>query len=959
MKSILRCFFIFTALFIPSYVGAQAAIESAEGSAIKAGKQAADSTVQTGAQVASGVGTAAQATASGVKSAADVAKEAIKSEAEKGVGGVAKDAAQGTAIAVKEIVKAVKNGDVATFQDNAAEAGESFKDKTVDLADMPIVGDTVKDLGPLEKAFKSIKVSNLSIESGLLQQKIPVGGKSKARGGQAAARTGQTAGVAQAAAEAGPKYPKLDIAQLRLDGKAAAFGVSTNFALVLDVKEKGGYVVIAPGEMKFSSLSDVFKVLDDQVGLKDVEIILSTISTKYRGVTVAKYDEGITLLGTLIIKGLIEKVLGKELKIKGTGFISRKAGLVDSEFGAEVATEFDLGAGLKTQKSRFSLKIVSLSVLKMSMATGISVPIPDQPQPLIFKTIIGFEMAPQGSMSISGEVEGEWKDAFGFPFLTVRNVGLGAAKAYASAGAPLTEFAIKGGLKLGSKEVDLMVQVKMPPAGERTVSAIGSFKGGLNLRDIVDIASSIVKEPIPANTLPDLGIKDAKLYIVTAKSVTIFGKSYSRGVYISGEATIFGKTARIVFMLDPKKGIAAEGYLEKIDLGVLKLTGAGPDKQPGNADDGLTIDIQLNTKKQAIFISGDAELNIPAFGPAVKQTVDMTLGIKGGAFKMRQEVIGFATIVDVNLPLTDIKAASIRMTGEQAAIDKMQGLFTKGLDAAKDGANSAINTAKKALDEVQNEFAPLKALEDQMHAAEDKCASAGKQLIKAAEVATKEIISAGKAVGGAIGDLAKDVAGWAGKVWNKLTGGGAKPRVPNAYEWLNYVPNKPNVPNYADLGRAASDRKVPLETLNLVLSVERDRHYWIALGYEKNWDNVAYAIKAGLPVQVIEALVGFMVGSGVKPEGYFKKNDMTVEQIDKIMPAIEMAILFAGQVGNNDAREFLIKLKDEYAIMRRVKPKQAAINESMAKAVLGPDPKAKAKKAAADFQQMLNKLPKK
>jgi hypothetical protein len=48
---------------------------------------------------------------------------------------------------------------------------------------------------------------------------------------------------------------------LRLDGKAAAFGVSTNFALVLDVKEKGGYVVIAPGEMKFSSLSFIPKMI--------------------------------------------------------------------------------------------------------------------------------------------------------------------------------------------------------------------------------------------------------------------------------------------------------------------------------------------------------------------------------------------------------------------------------------------------------------------------------------------------------------------------------------------------------------------------------------------------------------------------------------------------------------------------------------------------------------------------
>jgi len=157
-------------------------------------------------------------------------------------------------------------------------------------------------------------------------------------------------------------------------------------------------------------------------------------------------------------------------------------------------------------------------------------------------------------------------------------------------------------------------------------------------------------------------------------------------------------------------GLMAQGYLNEINIGPLKISGRGADQIIGTDDDGAIVELNITKSRQQLSASGIVELI------GIKSSVDIIFGLQGITF--------FTTLNILSLFKTKLLAES-RGSGKNLDFVVMGALgadFTKFIETqgAKaigeltDLATSGIDAVKRQLKHIDAAIRPLNKAQDKL-----------------------------------------------------------------------------------------------------------------------------------------------------------------------------------------------------------------------------------------------------
>ncbi len=236
--------------------------------------------------------------------------------------------------------------------------------------------------------------------------------------------------------------------------------------------------------------------------------------------------------------------------------------------------------------------------VKMSM----DVTLPEN-QPMTAKVSFEIPISEKGAIEIAMSLAGEWKEPFKIKGLIVGNLVL-TGKITIPEMAPT--FGLAGDFQFGTKIVRVAAAIPVTIH----MSSIGLL-GAINEIGTQDLLMLFQKMGGKAESLPFpsdlLGFKDVEVSFSAKGDPTL---KIQEGVCVKGELYIkSGEIANIDAVVSKSRGVIIKGSAKKIKLGPLELTGDGPDRKSGTADDCAIVDIEFPYSKSAhAFISGKLKI---------------------------------------------------------------------------------------------------------------------------------------------------------------------------------------------------------------------------------------------------------------------------------------------------------------------------------------------------------------
>ena len=195
----------------------------------------------------------------------------------------------------------------------------------------------------------------------------------------------------------------------------------------------------------------------------------------------------------------------------------------------------------------------------------------------------------------AGTMVGTWTDPLGIKGLELSDMAIQGAISWFG-GWP-SELGLIGSLKIGSKKVKMGINVA---ADVRNIAAVGQLNA-LGTSDLIALSQKMGARKI-AGIIPKADIKDVSIRIAPLGS-RIGEIAIEPGVTMKGFVDLFGKRGGVDINVD-LMGVRLKGFLPEISFPGFKLSGAGPDKRRGTADDGPIVDWALTLQKQHYFVSG-------------------------------------------------------------------------------------------------------------------------------------------------------------------------------------------------------------------------------------------------------------------------------------------------------------------------------------------------------------------
>ncbi|MCK5632829.1 hypothetical protein KAH94_03710 [bacterium] len=340
------------------------------------------------------------------------------------------------------------------------------------------------------------------------------------------------------------------------------------------------------------------------------------------GITVKK---GANLFGNLSLSGPLyyaSLLLGNVFEhISISGLI--KPDVAGSSFTAQLPGSLSFMGGINASDLGFSILVGEES--KDSLCEiGARLLVGWKGQDSIeFKTKIGFGPS---LVSLYGSMDGTIKNLIGIYGVNAGNWFIGGTVDNNSLTAmlgliPLTDFTIGFDLDIVGKKVEMVGKVGVPGLTDLGDLAFeGKLDGDLTLSDCVCFVGDVIEETpyISENVqdfeqkvegvIPNFVLGDVHFFF-SPKDVTMGGVEYTKGLIIDGVAQLFGSDAQI-FIDMQGSGMKIIGYLEALQFGPLKITGAGYDRIMDTPDDGLILDAELGLENQYCYMSGQVEVDI-------------------------------------------------------------------------------------------------------------------------------------------------------------------------------------------------------------------------------------------------------------------------------------------------------------------------------------------------------------
>jgi len=509
--------------------------------------------------------------------------------------------------------------------------------------------------------------------------------------------------------------------------------------------------------IQLSNLAQELSIID--ITINKLQMIFSDWKYEDKELGDITIEKGFNFLGEVQMVGALKPVnlLTKLEVLRMFGTI--KKDLVGTTIKGPIPGELSLGGGTKLTKMMLGIDItgklpLNTPVPQFMVSGDLKVKIKGLNDPINFTSIL--QIAAEKA-TLSGRMDGMWKDPFGLKGLSIGDVGLGASVLYT--GAVPEGFAIKGVIELGDKKFSLATK------GSVTEGAafVGKMEGSLSYKDIVNFANNSTGAGLPVDQIfkiiPNVGIENPALQIVPI-ATTIVGKAYPQGTSFEGLINVFGiKTALKAHVL--KGGIKGSAKLPEINIpGLFSISGlknkAGVVEPPK-----LALNITKSGSKKAEFSAKGFIKLAPAIlgGISSEGLVDFTTS--GVNITMQSKLLDkFIITIDLKSKISlsrsltgetiDISIAFDNSLFSYLAEQVDGGLKTVGkeLTGALKVAAETVNESNKAIALLDREIASLK--NDIKDLYNKSLIGAGAKL---AEEGVKEIGKAAVAVGKGVAKL--------------------------------------------------------------------------------------------------------------------------------------------------------------------------------------------------------------
>lgn len=408
------------------------------------------------------------------------------------------------------------------------------------------------------------------------------------------------------------KNPKISVGgskdevEIAIGGQVVLFGqtlhATLHLATVIDPGLEGYLEIDLAEEFRLSQIiPELANTEIDKMVFKDLNLIL-TAADFYDTERKVQYKRGINLYGFALEEGPLEPIAKLTQMPKDTEIVI--FGTIGSPKDTQFKLKIPVSRNLKTDRAM--LKSLGAEILAspptLSLFGTIAIKPTEKDDWLDFSVVLG---AGAEDIIAEGSLQGEWKNPFGVNNFSLKDVALALKFNYellVSTGLPDT-IGMTGSFEIGKYKVGMAAKGSFSEPEEFV------FAGDLNqlsLNDFVDLASKIIKQKIPTDKIPTFEIKDVHFYFVP-KNTKIGVFFFDEGLNLEGTLYIpnFTTHGRLTVR---SGGIVGEGYVSKVDLGPLHMTGAGPDRVYGTADDGPTMRLALSLQEQELYISGIVEL---------------------------------------------------------------------------------------------------------------------------------------------------------------------------------------------------------------------------------------------------------------------------------------------------------------------------------------------------------------
>lgn len=490
--------------------------------------------------------------------------------------------------------------------------------------------------------------------------------------------------------------------------------------------------------VKFASIDKNLAFLD-LIEFSNLAFVLAT-GDYYDKEWERTFFAGLNLVGTCRMGGPFEKVngtIGSDLnEITLHGVLA--TGLFGSSLTAELPGKIKLGKYLETSGLLLRAQLVQASFpIAVSVLTGVNVKVPNQEEPLGFRT--GFTYVPPTELVIGGWVEGMWKNPFGIPYLSIGEIGLQAGTDIQTAAQSygilsLSRIGVRGRMGWGNKFVEMAMSISLA-SSRPDLMLFGTFEGGLYLNELVEVGAQIIDSGAKIGgkelglaqkvkgKVPNFGLEHAELYI-SPIDVSLAGRYYKQGVTVDGAIDILGVTSQLRFAIDTKKmKIEGLGYMSTVKLPYFTLTGAGKDKERGTEDDGPIVYFHASTSPPFVsfFIDGRAELDKRILGGAYGDT-RLSFSPKGIEFWFKAKLFDqFMTHLEVSAQ-SFLKPKDWKVIGkfEQEALDNWAKLLERGAKEIAEEATKNITKAKAELEQAKKKLADIDKKQRQIQEENDK-----------------------------------------------------------------------------------------------------------------------------------------------------------------------------------------------------------------------------------------------
>lgn len=487
-----------------------------------------------------------------------------------------------------------------------------------------------------------------------------------------------------------------------------------------------------------------FSAIDKSLTFLDIVkfsniMFVATTADYYDAEWDRSFRKGFNLVGTARMSGPLEKINGiigqnlTEITIQGV----INPDLFGSSLLAELPGKIRFNKYVESSGLLLRLLLVQAAVpISVSILTGLNITVPNQQQPLAFRT--GLTYVPPTEFIVGGWMEGMWNNPFGVPYFSIGELGLQAGMDINTAAASLgilalSRLGMRGIMGFGNKQIEVASSISLSSASP-DIMVNGKFTGGLSLSDVVDVGAAVMEEaakeinkPISIRSqvkgkIPDLGLKNAELYIAP-KDVELAGRYYKQGVMVDGVVEILGVTAELRIQVN-KTTVQGLAYMSAINAGPFKITGAGKDKKRGTGDDGpiLNLSVKSSAPFVELFLDGRVELDKRILGGAYGDT-RVNFSVSGIEFWFKAKLFNeFLTHLEISAPEFS-KPKDWKVIGifEQEALTQFASLLEQAIKEIAESSSRDIAQAQQNIDSARNKLQSLKPAKDALDNQIRKC----------------------------------------------------------------------------------------------------------------------------------------------------------------------------------------------------------------------------------------------